>query len=174
MRVAEIMADFRNIQNYISSIRANPSAEEYNEEGYLVLRRCVAEAQALLSQPFQTQPGGRGDDEQDKIQLQRIITDASLRRFRAQKIYLRATAALRWVNSRNAVLQGQRAHAGHALALQQIRNTLRAELASITDQRVELSLRSPDVAAGKWLAEDPTLQTIQNLVGNGNGNGHSR
>lgn len=71
MRVAEIMADFRNIQNYISSIRANPSAEEYNEEGYLVLRRCVAEAQALLSQPFQTQPGGRGDDEQDKIQLQR-------------------------------------------------------------------------------------------------------
>lgn len=71
MRVAEIMTDFRNIQTYIASIRANPSAEEYNEEGYLVLRRCVAEAQVLLSQPFQTQPGGRGDDEQDKMQLQR-------------------------------------------------------------------------------------------------------
>lgn len=43
----------------------------------------------------------------------------------AQKLYLRSTAALRWVNSRQAVLRGQRPHAGHAPALQQIRNTLR-------------------------------------------------
>ena len=55
-----------------------------------------------------------------------IIMDAAARRHAAQKIYLRATAALRWVNSRNAVLRGQTAHAGHAPALNQIRNTLRA------------------------------------------------
>ena len=52
--------------------------------------------------------------------------DAAVRRFKAQKLYLQATAALRWINSRNAILQGHRAHAGHAPALQQIRNTLRA------------------------------------------------
>lgn len=71
MRVAEMMTDFRNIQNYIASIRASPSAEEYNEEGYLVLRRCVAEAQALLAQPFQAQSGSNGDEEQDKMHLRR-------------------------------------------------------------------------------------------------------
>lgn len=77
----------------------------------------------------------------------RIITDASLRRFRAQKIYLRATAALRWVNSRNAVLQGQRAHAGHALALQQIRNTLRAVSSWYTVMTVQSSMTNLESGA---------------------------
>jgi hypothetical protein len=72
MRVAEIMSDYRNIQNYIAAIRASPSAEEYNEEGYLVLRRCVAEAQALLSQPFQTLNNGQGDEEQHRMHLRRL------------------------------------------------------------------------------------------------------
>ncbi|EMC92137.1 hypothetical protein BAUCODRAFT_277169 [Baudoinia panamericana UAMH 10762] len=174
MRVAEIMADYRNIQNFIAAIRASPSAEEYSEEGYVILRRCVAAAQALLQQPFQPLNGGHRDAEQDKQHLRRIIMDAAVRRFRAQKLYLQATAALRWINSRAAILQGQRAHAGHGPALQQIRSTLRAELASITDQRVELSLRSADTSAGKWLAEDPSLQQIVRLAGNGNGNGHGR
>lgn len=71
MRIAEIMTDFRNIQTYIASIRASPSAEEYNEEGYLILRRCVTEAQALLSQTFQTQNGASRDEEQIKLQLRR-------------------------------------------------------------------------------------------------------
>ena len=71
MRVAEIMQDFRNIQSYIAGIHTNPSAEEYNEEGFVVLRRCVAEAQALLVQPFAAQNGNRGNDEQDKTNLRR-------------------------------------------------------------------------------------------------------
>ena len=71
MRVAEIINDFRNIQNYIASIRANPAAEEYNEEGYVLLRKCVADAQALLSQPFQTQNGSMWDGEQNKLHLRR-------------------------------------------------------------------------------------------------------
>lgn len=71
MRVAEIMNDFRNIMSYISGIRANPSAEEYNEEGYVLLRRCVADAQALLAQPFQAQGEMVGDNEQQKVELRR-------------------------------------------------------------------------------------------------------
>ena len=71
MRVAEIMADFRNIQNYIAAIRANPSAEEYNEEGYQILRRCVSEAQSLLAQPFHSQSTASRDEEQTKSLLKR-------------------------------------------------------------------------------------------------------
>lgn len=76
MRVSEIMNDYRNIQNYIAAIRASPSAEEYNEEGYLVLRRCVTEAQALLAQPFQTVNAVRGDEEHDKMHLRRYQVKA--------------------------------------------------------------------------------------------------
>lgn len=71
MRVAEIINDFRNIQNYLASIRANPSAEEYNEEGYVLLRKCATEAQSLLSQPFHTQNGSKCDEEQNKLHLRR-------------------------------------------------------------------------------------------------------
>ena len=69
MRVTEIMADFRNLQTYIANMRASPSAEDYNEEGYVILRRCVAEARALLAHPFQTTTKAR--DEAEKEQLQR-------------------------------------------------------------------------------------------------------
>lgn len=71
MRVAEIINDYRNIQNYIASIRANPSAEEYEEDGYVLLRRSVAQAQTLLVQPFNAQHATKGDDEQIKSQLRR-------------------------------------------------------------------------------------------------------
>lgn len=54
-----------------------------------------------------------------------IILDSAIRRFQCQRAYLRAHAALRWMNSRNAVLRGQKAHAGHFQALQAIDNTLR-------------------------------------------------
>lgn len=42
------------------------------------------------------------------------------------------------------------------------------ELSSITDQRVELSLRSLDAMAGKWVQEDPPLHIVQALLGPGN------
>ena len=78
MRVAEIMEDFRNLLGYISAIRASPSSEEYDEEGYLVLRRCAAESQALLLQPFQAQSVGRRDDEQNKQHLRRYQDQLSI------------------------------------------------------------------------------------------------
>lgn len=42
------------------------------------------------------------------------------------------------------------------------------ELAGVTDQRIELALRSADTNAGKWLLEDPSLATIQALIREGN------
>ncbi|KXT14839.1 hypothetical protein AC579_4094 [Pseudocercospora musae] len=165
MRVAEIMQDFKNIQMRISSIRANPSAEEYNEDGFVILRQCVSAAQQLLARPFQSEGSNNGDEEQAKAQLKRIILDASVRRFMAQKIYLRAAAALRWASNRNAILQGAPPSPGHAPALQQIRNTLRTELATITDARVEAGLRQADTNAGKYIQEDPSLAMIQRMAG---------
>jgi hypothetical protein len=57
--------------------------------------------------------------------MNRIIIDAAVRRFRVHKSYLQATAAMRWVNSRDAILGGRRPHAGHGPALQTVDNTLR-------------------------------------------------
>ena len=54
-----------------------------------------------------------------------IITDAAVRRFKAQKIYLRATVCLRWVNARMAILQGRRPESRDAQRLAQIGNTFR-------------------------------------------------
>jgi len=54
------------------------------------------------------------------------MLDASIRRFKIQQTYLKASAALRWVNSRNAILGTNRPQSIHTPALQQISNTLRA------------------------------------------------
>ena len=71
MRIAEIINDFRNFMTYISGVRANPGESEYNEEGYVMIRRCIAEAQALLAQPFDAQNGMTGETERDKVILSR-------------------------------------------------------------------------------------------------------
>lgn len=55
----------------------------------------------------------------------RVITDASVRRFRCQRAYLRALAALRWVNGRNAILQGRTQLSGHTAQLQALDLQLR-------------------------------------------------
>lgn len=109
------------------------------------------------------------------------MLDASARRFQAQRIFLRATATIRWVNCRNAILQGQKPHAGHASALQVANNNLHAvsvapqtavadadimvkELSTITDERVVDDLRAADYQAGHWLQEDPPLYTILDWI----------
>jgi len=70
MRVAEVVSDFRKIQHFLASIQANPSAHEYHEQGFVVLRQCVAEAHALLHQKFYFQASEpHGDEEQEKFQL---------------------------------------------------------------------------------------------------------
>ncbi|KAI4280998.1 MAG: hypothetical protein L6R35_005778 [Caloplaca aegaea] len=162
LRVVEIMRDFQSLQHRIAEYSPNPSPEEYFEEGYQVLRQCRAQAAALLAAPFPldlSQIAG-GSGEQEKRHLQRIIIDASARRFQVKKIYLRAVAAVRWLNTRNAILQGEQANQGHAAQLQQANNTLHNELAAITDARIIDDFRNADTQAGYWLQDDPSRTTI--------------
>jgi hypothetical protein len=55
-----------------------------------------------------------------------VLLDASTRRFQAQKIYLRASAAHRWAQYRAAMLQGGTFSPEHAMALQVADDHLRA------------------------------------------------
>ena len=58
--------------------------------------------------------------------LLRVLMDASIRRFRTQKIFMRTTAAMRWINSRNGILKGQQPGIVHTSALHQISALLRS------------------------------------------------
>lgn len=70
MRIAEIMTDFRNLQHYLSQLRATPTAEEYYLEGYSLLRSCASEAQTILQTPFSASAGSTtGDPERERQQL---------------------------------------------------------------------------------------------------------
>jgi division protein CdvB (Snf7/Vps24/ESCRT-III family) len=55
----------------------------------------------------------------------RIILDASTRRFQAHKIYLRASAAMRWVHMRSQLLRGEKPNARHVQDLRRIDQHLR-------------------------------------------------
>ncbi|KAI4187557.1 MAG: hypothetical protein L6R41_002745 [Letrouitia leprolyta] len=162
LRVVEIMNDFQALQQRIAEYAPNPPPEEYFEEGYQVLRQCRAEAEAVLTAPFPLNlaQAQNGSGEQEKFQLQRIIIDASARRFQAKKIYLRAVAAIRWSNTRNAILQGGPLHPGHRAQLQQVDIALRNELATITDARIINEFRQADAQARYWLQDDPPRNTI--------------
>ncbi|EOA87524.1 hypothetical protein ACJQWK_09044 [Exserohilum turcicum] len=165
MRVAEIMTDFRNLQHYLVQLRATPTAEEYYLDGYSLLRQCTSEAQAILQTPFASSTSsGAGDPEYEKRQLKAIIVDAAVRRFQCQRAYLRANAGLRWMNSRQSILRGQKPNASHLAALQQADATLRNELMAMTDAYVDNTLRAADAAQGKWLNEDPSLAQIQQII----------
>ncbi|KAF1965133.1 hypothetical protein BU23DRAFT_34967 [Bimuria novae-zelandiae CBS 107.79] len=165
LRITEIMSDFRNLQHYLSQIRASPTAEEYYLEGYSLLRQCTSEAQAILATPFTATSGATGGDpEREKQQLRGIIADAAVRRFQCQRAYLRAHAGMRWIDSRSKILRGQKPNASHFAALQAADNNLRVELLAITDAYVDYTLRSADAQQGKWLAEDPSSTQIQQML----------
>lgn len=63
--------------------------------------------------------------EQELTEFCSIITDAAVRRFQCQRAYLRAHTGLRWMNSRNSILRGQKPNASHLGALQQADATMR-------------------------------------------------
>lgn len=108
----------------------------------------------------------------------RIIVDASARRFQSKKIYLRAVAAVRWSNTRNSILQSGKPLQQQAVLLQQADASLHTvgadfpcvptvtdvalskELAAVTDTRIYNEFRQTDSEAGYWLQEDPPLATI--------------
>lgn len=54
------------------------------------------------------------------------MLDACCRRFMAQRVFLRATAAMRWINNRSAVLEDGEEPEALTSALQTIDSTLRA------------------------------------------------
>ena len=74
MRITEIMTDFRNLQHYIAQVTVTPTAEEYNLEGYRLLRACQREAQQLLNEPFNTPAGGPAEESTElMVQLRRYV-----------------------------------------------------------------------------------------------------
>ena len=79
----EIMNDFRTIQLHISSHVSStqaypPNPQVYYADGYVVLRQCSAEGQAILATDFDlgtmNLPGGIGESEMQKATLQRQET----------------------------------------------------------------------------------------------------
>lgn len=81
MRVMELMNDFRTLQIHITSLitrsEANPPDQNsYYLDGYVVLRQCAAESQAVLAGHFNPgslgiQPGNVPETEVQKATLQR-------------------------------------------------------------------------------------------------------
>ncbi len=138
------MNGFHILQRGISEIQVNAPSDDWYREGYDILRQCRAEGQTVLAADYVPDslhaPSAPG--EQEKRQLQRcgtfsflrdqrlnnsrrVLLDASARRFQAKKIHLRALAAMRWINGRYTVLQGQKPHQGHVAALQRTDQALR-------------------------------------------------
>ena len=64
------MTDFRNLQHYLSQLRATPTAEEYYLEGYSLLRQCQEEAHAILRTPFPS--GSAGDGNNPELEKQQL------------------------------------------------------------------------------------------------------
>ncbi|KJF61569.1 uncharacterized protein CIMG_03828 [Coccidioides immitis RS] len=162
LRITELMNDFRTLLLHISQLKTDAPQGEEHEEGYAIMRQCFHEVQGLISAQFNVEAiqNPNGDGEWQKVQLQRIILDASARRFQAHKIYLRMAAARRWAMSRMKILQGQKPNHSHLNALRAIDQTLRNELSSFTDPYIRNDLMSADVRAGHWLSEDPDLSII--------------
>ncbi|OJJ61172.1 hypothetical protein ASPSYDRAFT_87725 [Aspergillus sydowii CBS 593.65] len=166
LRVAELMNDYRTLLLHISQLNVSVSAEDQAEDGYRVLRECLAAANALMASNYSPSPPpmNTSNEEAEKAQLRRVILDGSSRRFQAHRIYLRAAAAKRWAMHRDNILQGQRPGPQHAGQIKAVSGTFRQELAQISNQHVVADLRAADVRAGHWLDDDPTLDAILSWI----------
>jgi hypothetical protein len=61
------------------------------------------------------------------VHQSRVILDASARRFQAQKVYLRATAAVKWINRRKQIVpNGKKPTNGQLEQLSQAETAMRA------------------------------------------------
>ncbi|KAK6365001.1 uncharacterized protein PV06_04449 [Exophiala oligosperma] len=174
MRILEVMNDFRTLQIHISSLITRneahpPDRHSYYLDGYVVLRQSAAESQAILATHFNPgniglQAGQVDESEVTKATMQRIILDACTRRFQAHKIYLRASAAMRWVQMRIQLLRGEKPGPRHVNSLRAIDQRLRQELNDITDEHVVGDLRNADRRKGYWIDEDPTLDRMLSWI----------
>lgn len=70
MRLAEIMKDFRDLQQCLSDIKAAPAPSEANWLGFRLLRKCSADGLSILRAGFPTtQTSPEGDLEAEREQL---------------------------------------------------------------------------------------------------------
>ncbi|KAI9371172.1 hypothetical protein BJX61DRAFT_41840 [Aspergillus egyptiacus] len=166
LRVAELMNDYRTLLLHTSELNVSIPAEYQAEDGYRVLKECLAAANALMASSYSPSPppAGVSTEDAEQFQLRRVILDSSARRFQAHRIYLRAAAAKRWIMHRDSVLCGQRPGPQHAAQLKAIDNTFHQELAQITNQYVVADLRAADTRAGHWLDDDPTLDAMLSWI----------
>ncbi|GFF22582.1 hypothetical protein IFM61606_08552 [Aspergillus udagawae] len=166
LRVAEIINDYRTLLIHVPQQNVQAPPEDAHEEGYVVLRESIAAAQTLISASYNARavPTQASSEETERAELQRVILDASARRFQAHKIYLRAAAARRWAIHRQNILRGQRPGPQHASQLKAVNDAFRQELQQITDAHVVADLRAADVRAGHWLDNDPSLSAILALI----------
>ncbi|KAL4884829.1 hypothetical protein BJY04DRAFT_215277 [Aspergillus karnatakaensis] len=166
LRVAELMNDYRTLLLHISQLNVSVSPEDQGEEGYRVLKECLAAANALMASSYRPSPpsANASSEEAEKSQLRRVILDGSARRFQAHRIYLRAAAAKRCVMHRDSILRGQRPGPQHAGQLKAVSNAFRQELAQISNSHVVADLRAADVRAGHWLDDDPSMDAILSWI----------
>ncbi|KAH8820957.1 hypothetical protein F5884DRAFT_816620 [Xylogone sp. PMI_703] len=168
-RVADLLADFQNLQFYIASApNTPPDQDDYYTDGWTTLRQCYYDGQHILNcaEDIQVPAVRGGAEEQKKAELEQVLLDAYARRHEAQKIYLRQVVAQQWIGWRDNVLQGQRPHAGVMDRLNAYDEALRAELAAINDDTVYAQMRTSDYQAGRWTLEDPTLRQVQRWLRN--------
>lgn len=76
LRVAEIINDYRTLLLHVPQQDVEASPEDYWEEGYVVIRECLAAAQALLASNYTpgTVSGLANSDEVEKVQLQQYVS----------------------------------------------------------------------------------------------------
>ncbi|KAK1825823.1 hypothetical protein QBC39DRAFT_38552 [Podospora conica] len=166
-RVADLLCDFTELQYIITSVQVDPdNSEDYYTEGWAAMRQCLLDGQHILDTGADTSvPGASGGSaEQEKAELKQCYLDAFARRHEARKIYLRQTAAQRWIQWRDQVLMGAQPHSGVASQLRSLDQQLRSELSTITDEYVYAELYNSDTGMGRWTAEDPSLRAVQRWV----------
>ncbi|KAI1116366.1 hypothetical protein F5Y14DRAFT_80399 [Nemania sp. NC0429] len=167
VRVAEVLADFRDLQYCITAAPTVPlNNEDYHTEGWAALRQCALDGQHILNCAADvTVPQARGgEEEQARAELKQVLLDAIARRHEARKIFYRQAAAQRWVDYREQVLQGGRPNSSNRRQLRACDEQLRSELAQITDESVYQELQDTDLSLGRWTAEDPSLRAVQRWV----------
>lgn len=77
LRLAEIMNDYRTLLLHIPQQAVDVPPEDYWEEGYVMIRECLASAQRLMGSnysPSQCAAGQRNDDEAEKVEFQRYLS----------------------------------------------------------------------------------------------------
>ncbi|XXG94204.1 hypothetical protein Hte_000457 [Hypoxylon texense] len=162
-RTTELLDDLKTLQYYIAAAPVDPpNTDDYYTEGWSALRQCSVDGQYILNvAQDSTVPYAAGSEaHQAMAELKQVLLDAFARRHQAQKIYLRQTAAQRWIEYRDAVLQGGRPNSSNREQLRACDEQFRSELSEITDEAIYLELRTSDTNMGRWVTEDPSLSAV--------------